>query len=441
MPTSPLETCKEFAPASQAELRRFVKENDAGDRNPVYPVGGRTSLQFDLAPGGHGHRPQVGPEGGRTGGQPPPAGTLLSTSRLAQTVDYPAADMTITVEAGMRIDDLACRLRESNQQLPIDVAQSNRATLGGVVATNTAGPRRYGLGTIRDYVIGVSAVDARGRLFHAGGRVVKNVAGYDLCKLLVGSMGTLAVITQLTLKLRPLPESTAILWASFNKIREIDAALERLLTSAARPVALEVLNPDAARLVAAESRQQMPNSSLVLAIGVEGTRRECSWQVETLKRELFDLDAAAIEVAENEPAVRLLGALTEFQTASDDPVTFQANLLPSRTMEFVDRATASGVAAAAHAGDGIVIGHLPDEVTTIGQAEAILDPLRNLARRSRGNMIVLNCEAEWMPSLPIFGLPEPAHPLFERLKQTLDPHNVLNPGRFVSASPKESGSF
>jgi glycolate oxidase FAD binding subunit len=412
-----LETCDEFAPASEGELCRFVQENDSGSRTPLYPVGGRTSLNFGF--------PATKP------------GTLVSLARLTQTVDYPDRDMTITVEAGVRMDELSRQLRQAGQQLPIDVAQSNRATLGGVVATNTSGPRRFGLGTMRDYVIGVSAVDACGRLFHAGGRVVKNVAGYDLCKLLVGSMGTLAIITQLTLKLRPIPQSTAVIWTSFHTFGEIDAVLNDLLTSAARPVVLEVLNAEAAQQITAEARQDYPATSPVLIVGVEGVGRETAWQIDTLKSELSRRNPQNIAVAENDEAVRLLQSLTEFQTLSDDPVTFQANLLPSETLPFIDRATSSGVAIQSHAGNGIVIGHLPDEASTIVRAQEILEPLKELARKGRGNLIILNCETEWTSQLPIFGDEEPAWPLMRRLKTALDPHDVLNPGRFIAGENQE----
>ena len=199
----------EFVPATQAELSRFVAENAREHKRILYPVGGRTALNY---------------------GYPPlQPGEIVSTANLTETVDYPARDMTVTVEAGIRMDDLSALLKAERQQLPIDVPQSNRATLGGVFATNSSGPRRFAYGTMRDHCVGITAVDARGRLFHAGGRVVKNVAGYDLCKLLVGSLGTLAIITQLTLKLRPLPESSAQLWATFDTLEEIDAVLERLL--------------------------------------------------------------------------------------------------------------------------------------------------------------------------------------------------------------------
>src|SRR5690606_40405915 len=104
----------------------------------------------------------------------------------------------------------------------VDISQGPRATSGGAIAANTSGPGRYGYGTFRDYVIGISAVDGQGRLFSAGGRVVKNVAGYDLCKLLGGSQGALAVITQVTLKLRPLAASRRCLWGTFADPGQID---------------------------------------------------------------------------------------------------------------------------------------------------------------------------------------------------------------------------
>ena len=119
--------------------------------------------------------------------------------------------MTVTVEAGVTMQALAETLAAERQRLPIDVPLAERATVGGVVATNWNGPRRYGQGTVRDYVIGITAIDGRGMMFKGGGRVVKNVAGYDFCKLLTGSLGTLGVITQVTFKLKPLPELSALL--------------------------------------------------------------------------------------------------------------------------------------------------------------------------------------------------------------------------------------
>src|SRR6266403_2689729 len=140
------------APSDQAELASYVHVAFEG-ATPLYPIGGGTSLDFGLPSKAQGRG--------------------LSLAKLNRTVDYPARDMTVTVEAGVTMKALADLLATERQRLPIDVPQAERATIGGVIATNWNGPRRYGHGTVRDYVIGISAIDGRGLPFKGGGRVVK----------------------------------------------------------------------------------------------------------------------------------------------------------------------------------------------------------------------------------------------------------------------------
>src|SRR5262249_48147262 len=140
-------------------------------------------------------------------------GVGVDVRAFTQVIDYPARDMTVTVQAGITLAKLGELLATENQRLPIDVPQAARATLGGTLATNVSGPRRYGFGTLRDYVIGISVVNDEGHEIKAGGRVVKNVAGYDLCKLYIGSLGTLGIIMQVTLKLKPRPEEQVMILA------------------------------------------------------------------------------------------------------------------------------------------------------------------------------------------------------------------------------------
>ena len=165
---------------------------------------------------------------------------FLSLRQMQRLVEYPSKDMTITVEAGMKLEPLQQLLAIENQQLPIDLPFPNQSTIGGAVATNWSGSRTFGHGTLRDYLIGVTAVDAGGRVFKAGGRVVKNVAGYDICKLLVGSLGTLAVMSQLTFKLRPKPVDASILWCSCSNFETVDRIFERLVSSQTRPVSMDL---------------------------------------------------------------------------------------------------------------------------------------------------------------------------------------------------------
>lgn len=401
----------DFVPATANELQRFLADNAAGVKDRVCPVGGRTALHY-----GVGH----------------PKTRRIDLRDLSKVMDYPARDMTVTVEAGMRIATLQQLLATERQQLPIDIAQAERATVGGAIATNTSGPRRFGAGTFRDYVIGITAMTANGQLFHGGGRVVKNVAGYDLCKLLVGSRGALAVVTQVTLKLRPLPETTAWWWFTFDMFAEVENVLERLLTSATRPSAIELLNPSAAKLVSTAARLSLPSQGPVLAIAVEGTQREVDWQLEALRKEVVPFGVQHLEQLRDASASSLLNTLTEFPVCADDPLTFQANLRPARCVAFAEEAARLGVAVQCHAGNGLVIGQLPEETASIEQAARLLSPLRDLARSADGNLQILHCDEEWKTALPMCGDPEPSWSLMDRVKQQLDPLGLLNPSPFAT---------
>lgn len=406
----------DFLPATPTELARFLADNAAGARQRLSPVGGRTALHFGMAG--------------------PPPEVLLDLRHLARVIDYPVRDMTITVEAGMRVAELQRLLATQGQVLPVDVSEAERATVGGALATNTHGPRRLGYGTFRDCVIGISAVDASGRLFKAGGRVVKNVAGYDLCKLLIGSRGTLAVLTQVTFKVRPRPPACGGYWFLFEQYGEVENVLERLLTSATRPVALEVLNRPAAELVVHQARLTLPDQGVVLCVVFEGTQQEVAWQLEMLRKEVVPFGVQQLERLEGDTITRVLEALIDFPVCADEPLAFQANLLPSRCLEFAEEAAKLGIAALCHAGNGLVIGQFPDRVATVSEAYKLLSALQEQARRGHGNVVVLHCDPEWQAHLPLCGLPEPAWPLMVRLKQHLDPHGLLNPGLFVDGAWK-----
>src|SRR5260370_6777693 len=143
--------------------------------------------------------------------------------------------MTVTVRAGITLAGLRDLLAGEKQRLPVDVPHADRATLGGALAVNVSGPRRFGFGTLRDYVIGISTINDEGQETKAGGRVVKNVAGYDLCKLHIGALGTLGIITQATLKVRPLPEAQALLTLGCDSAN-LGSLLDRLHASRTRPV-------------------------------------------------------------------------------------------------------------------------------------------------------------------------------------------------------------
>ncbi len=395
-----------LSPAGTEELADVLKQNAEGEKRPVLAVGGGTWLDF---------------------GRPVSPGIELHTKNLSRIVDYPARDMTITVEAGLTVGKLADILREERQQIPVDFPQADEATVGGVIAANISGPRRFGLGTLRDYVIGLTAVDAGGRVFHSGGRVVKNVAGYDLCKLMVGSWGTLAVLSEVTWKVLPLPETKTWIWTAWDSAEKLETALGALLTSETRPLAVEVLNAPAAGEVAQRLSRDLPCTSFVLAVLVAGSTADADWQAQKLTEKLSRSGPSAAEVLAD-AGEELQQTLTDYAIAPS-PLTFRANLPPSKTVEFIDRATEAGFRVQSHAANGIVIGHAPKDLQTIEAAEKRTIPLRQLAELHQGSLILLRCSADWKTQLDVFGTRSSSWGLMQNLKQSLDPDDLLSRGR------------
>ncbi|MFV0444847.1 MAG: FAD-binding oxidoreductase [Planctomycetaceae bacterium] len=393
-------TASELRPVSIGEVERLIASRATQPGSQLKVAGGRTTFA-GLAV----HERS--------------AETLVLTG-LNRVVDYPARDMTITVEAGLRVADLQQRLLEQGQTLPIDMAEPHRATIGGAIASNASGPGRFGYGTFRDYLIGVRAVDGRGRLFAAGGRVVKNVAGYDLCKLLVGSQGRLAAIVEVTLKLRPIPESRRVLWLPLADWNQAEAALERLVSTATRPVAVELLTPLAAQHMTRDAKLDLPHSQPVLCLVFDGARRETDWQAQTVTHEFRPLTSSPSEL-DAESGQALWTSLTEYQTASDDPLTFRAGLRPSGVVAVLQTASNHQIAAQAHAASGVIVGHFPDSCANPAAVSQLLNVLQTPVVAAAGRLSILRCDPEWRPQLPT-PLQLPQAEIERSIKATLDPH-------------------
>ncbi|HEX7448013.1 MAG TPA: FAD-binding oxidoreductase [Pirellulales bacterium] len=387
-----------------AEIRRAY-----ASQTPLYPIGGGTSLDFGLPARQRG----IG----------------LRLTALNRVVDYPAGDMTITVEAGMTMDALAAQLAREGQRLPVDAAHADRATLGGLIATNFSGPRRYGYGTIRDYVIGISAIDGRGTPFKGGGRVVKNVAGYDFCKLLTGSLGTLAVITQVTLKVRPLAETTALLTCPVPSWRDAEPLLAALVSSRTTPAAIELVGgpywqSDSMTNVAGDMAGR-------LIVGFEGTSPEVQWQCGQLASEWRELGVAAIDEHAGEAAQRLWNRLVDFPS-QPAALTIKANLPPSTVAGFIEllRELDAELSLQAHAGNGIVVAQFA-EFSPTDAGRVLVQRLQPAASRVGGKMIVWSCPSGELTRQAVWGVAGLDAHLMREVKHQFDPQGLLNPGRFV----------
>ncbi len=391
-------------PAHVDDLCQTVREQVALG-NAIYPQGGRTALDY--------------------GGVPRRPGVAVDTTGINRLIDYPYADMTITVEAGMTLSALRAILAEQRQRVLVDAPDPDKATLGGIYATNTSGPRRYSAGRPRDLIIGISFVTSLGVVVKGGGRVVKNVAGYDFPKLLTGSMGTLGIITQLTLKVRPMPEASAIVWVPFWNPKNLADTVDQLNKSATRPSALELLNGSAARTVG--QGLGLPTGQAILAVGYEDNAVSVRWQLDRLKAELGRDDIAVLEGEDAQP---LWQALTDFQAARLGPVSFVANIRPSSVASYVEALDPERWSVQAHAGNGIVRAHALGEWSIATMTQQI-EKFQGLACQDGGNVILAHCPTEWKKNLPVWGKPRGDWSIAERVKAALDPHAAMNPGRFV----------
>jgi glycolate oxidase FAD binding subunit len=250
---------------------------------------------------------------------------------LNRLLDHKAEDMTCRVEAGITLTALQKALAACGQWLPVDPPRADRLSIGALLAVNPSGPRRFGCGTVRDYVIGLTAVLADGRVIHSGGNVVKNVAGYDLMKLYIGSRGSLGVIVEVTFKLRPIPESERFVEAECGSVEAADKLIEAVLDSELTPVVLDLHN-----LHAPEGPGgTLPVSALVL--GFAGTRDEVEWQI-----------GKAAEIGIKAPSS------LDYAKVMDDPAfSFErVSVLPSKMIE-----TLHGLGSApfiARAGNGVI---------------------------------------------------------------------------------------
>ncbi len=400
---------------SAAEVTSLLSDAYASGQ-AVYPIGGGTSLDYGLP----ARRTGIG----------------LELSGLDQVDDYPARDLTITVGAGIRMQHLAELLSREGQRLPIDVPQADRATLGGVIATNTNGPRRFGEGTVRDYVIGIQAVDGRGLLFKGGGRVVKNVAGYDFCKLLTGSLGTLGVITQVTLKLKPLPAKLAWVACQVPDWSEAERLLsELMLRSLAAPTAVElVCGPAWTREPLTGFDLPLPTAQQPwLLVGLEGTVAEVAWQAKTLQAEWRDLGIGSTVVVEGSAATACMQRLIEFPACAEAPLVLQAAVVPSGTTRLAAAALEVDpqMSLQCHAGNGVVVMRFA-EFPEKGLSRSLIGKLAPMAANGQGNVVVLsNPSGAEMTRQTVWGARQIPYAVMDAVKREFDPLNLLNPDRFI----------
>jgi len=385
-------------------------------------------------------------------GNPPAAADVgVSLTRLNRVLAYDPGDLTLTVEAGAPLAAVEATLREQKQFLPAMTAYFERAAVGGLVAVNASSPLRYTYGTWRDFVLGMKFVTGEGKLTKTGGRVVKNVAGYDLSKLLIGSLGTLGIITEINFKCFPLPAQTGAFIAGFQ---ELDAALklrDLLVHSVLQPTVIELVDAQAARLIGSPLLPAAEWTLLVAASGVDAVIARYQRELEVRAREA---GAASFVAHTGEHPDALWAGVRELVATAREKnpaATIVKTTLPLTGIgPFLAKARQVAAryelpsASSAHAGSGIVFVFLMPALRSPhgegGPAE-LTDAAKRMAQAATemvhaGNNLGGRTTVPWCPTavkrdVNPWGPIRDDFPLMQKLKAQFDPDRILNPGRFV----------
>ncbi len=336
---------------------------------------------------------------------------LISTARLNAVVAHRHGDLTATIQAGATLGSVNRLLGQHRQWIPLDPPSADRATIGGLVATNDSGPRRHRYGAPRDLIIGVEFARADGRLAKGGGIVVKNVAGYDLPRLMTGSFGSLGVIVTATFKLYPLTAASRTLVIACPTAAELGALTGRVLSSHLTPTALE-----------------FATHPLRLLVRFESIEASVEQQCETATT-LFAESGFSARAVSGSDEEGLWNEHAKF--AGVDPCTLlKVSVLPADlagTLSLIERlAGKRGYAAAGRAGVGVFLLCILGEVQL---QKRVVEGLRDALPIGRGSAVIVQGSAELKTHVDVWGPVGDGLTLMRAVKQQFDPAGVLSAGR------------
>ena len=343
------------------------------------------------------------------GPPPPPADVGISTRRLDAVVAHRYGDLTATVQAGATLAAVNRELARHGQWIPLDPPSADRATIGGIVATNDAGPRRHRYGTPRDLIIGIDIVRIDGTAAKSGGIVVKNVAGYDLARLMTGSFGSLAVITSATFKLYPIPPASRTVVIDVSEDARLDAIVSSLLASQLTPTAIEL--------------ETKPLRLLVRFESIEAAATEQARQA----TRIAESNGAGTTIVAGADETALWEA-HERRAWEDDGAVIKLTLLPkdlSATLAWL-ASTGEAWEMIGRAGVGALLLRVDGDAAA--QARVLKD-LRARFAPGRGSAVLVRGSEALKALVDVWGPPGDSLPLMRAVKQQFDPEGLLNPGR------------
>lgn len=377
------------------------------------------------------------------GGIPQKMNVVLSTLRLNRMTDCDCDNLTLSAECGIPLGEVQKRLSQEGKGyfLPLDPPFTERATLGGIVATNSSGPRRLLYGTARDLIIGTKAVFPNGDIVASGGKTVKNVSGYDMCKLLIGSYGTLGILCEITFKLLPLPERETTLLVPFARLEKAVQFGREILQSQYLPSSIEILNGMAMEKVNSPIDYQ---GNYLVAIGLDGVTEAVERQVSEMGERAKRNGALKIEVLQSETHSSFWKAIRDFSGGLAEKgskfILLKSNFLISRCGEVMDSyekiAKESGIDCGliCHSGNGVLYSYLLVGKGARSKKESLLSMIKefsSVAVKNEGRLVVESSPPDIKKGIDVWGDPGGDYEIMRRLKKEIDPKGILNPGRFV----------
>jgi glycolate oxidase FAD binding subunit len=366
----------------------------------------------------------------------------LSLRNFNQIPEYEPQDLVVRVESGCRLIHLQERLAQDNLCLPVDPPYSGESTLGGIVACNVSGPSRFAHGTIRDHLLGISVIQPDGSKTKFGARVVKNVTGYDMCKLYTGSFGTLGILIDFYFKLKPLPPSEKTVLVVLASLPDARAALEKLFNSPLAPAAMEFLNPAALRILEESISLTGNKAGYAFAVRFEDVENAVKWQVEQLEKLWEPHYVKGVILGDRAEQKLFWEVLREDRPYLQDPqgpvVKLKVNSLPSQLVDLTQRLECSEarlggkVLIKSHTGSGVVRAYFHPSGSFRPQEMAdFIRDLRAFLKPVHGSVVIESAPLALKKTVDVWGYDCREKVLMERIKQKYDPGGILNPGRFV----------
>jgi glycolate oxidase FAD binding subunit len=418
-PHSPSCSLTDLPPHQQTAIAGALAEPDNGPSHWVAPTN-QQELQSLLAECQRNHWPLI-PCGNQSklawGGLARPVQLLVSSANLNRIVDHAVADLTVTVEAGVKLRDLQAMLQPHQQFLPLNPLYHDQATVGGIMATGCGGPWQQRYGGVRDLVLGFSFVRWDGQLAKAGGRVVKNVAGYDLMKLFIGSYGTLGFISQITFRLYPLPPAAETILLTGNPT-SLQEACQTLRRSGLAPTAA---------LVCSQGLVKQLNLGTELGLllrfqNLEPVVQAQVHEVKQLAQALALQNQSFTGQSETELWQHWETAMAEQKQGSEISMLCKFGLLPAKAVDFLQQLPGVGHV---QLGSGIGWGRF----SQLSQED--LRQQRQICQNYGGYLTVLEAAPKYKKQCDVWGQSGHGLAMMGRLKNQFDPHNLFSPGRFV----------